>query len=140
MIEKFSDMALEEAETIEAVEIIIKEKLGVSFQQLKEALSVSVQERAQELSLEFANVAPHGDYSKIIEDNDGMAEFFRSEAHKPENWEITEVRPVDQKGMPNLITFGFSNKAVDDGSSMTGFVYVNFEGKIKHAFAQGDDN
>lgn len=150
MIEKFEDLFDEQVsdkledikerdERLEAVDKHIQEKLNISFIDMKKALSAATVANAEELTHEFVNVAPHGDYEKLLEDNDSMALFFKEEAHKPENWDIEALRPVENKSMPNLITFAFYNKAVDDGSTMKGFVYVSFEGKIKHAFAQGEE-
>lgn len=138
MIEQYSDLQLHEAKSIEEVEQIVKEKLGVSFEEMKQRLSDYVSTHAEELTHEFVNMAPLGDYSKLLEDNDSMAEFLKSEAHKPEHWIAESVGPSDVQ--KNLISFQFSNKAVDDGTVFDGFVYVSLQGKIKHAFAQGNDH
>ena len=137
MIEKFEDLEFETADTIESVEAKVQEKLGITVQEMKEALSVSVSQYAEILaSTEFVNIAPLGDYGALIEDNDGMAEFLRTEAHKPEHWQLSGVN-VTEDGK-KLLTFNFANDSVDDGDVFQGFVYVSFDGKIKHAFSQGD--
>lgn len=136
MIEKFDDLGLEDKDEMPAVEQKIQEKLGVSVSDMKEALSKYVVEHAEELTHQFVNMAPLGDYSKIIEDNDGMAEFLKTEGHKPEHWQLYGVRTSDVSS--NLLSFNFTNDAVDDGESMNGFVFVSYQGKIKHAFAQGE--
>ena len=156
MIEKFEDLGFdklgEEVEGphqpispeeqakqwLDQIESCIKEKLDVTFDMLKQSLSEYVVAHAEELTHEFVNIAPFGDYAKLLEDNDGMAEFLKTEAHKPEHWRLLGITPSDYK--KNLISFQFSNKSVDDGDVFDGFVYVSFEGKIRHAFAQGNDN
>ncbi len=138
MIEKFEDLDLESVETLEQAEEKLKEKLGVSFEQLKQALSDYTVAHAEELTHEFVNIAPLGDYSKVLDNNDGMAEFLKTEAHKIEHWHIQGLTASDVR--KDLISFHFANDAVDDGDSFQGFVYVSFQGKIKHAFTQGNDN
>jgi hypothetical protein len=115
----------------------IQAKLGTSLLQMKEALSKSVQERAEELTLDFPNIAPLGDYGKLIEDNDGMADFLKTEGHKPEHWKLYGIylNSVNKE----LISFCFWNTGVDDGKTFQGFVFTSKTGKIKHAFAQVED-
>src|SRR5574338_1142003 len=156
MIESFDDLGLNDIEMFEDIEgpvqprpyeevraeyhqkvdARIQEKLGVSFEQLKSHLSDYTIANAEEIAQEFPNMAPFGDYSKFIEDNDGMADFLKSDAHKPEHWQIERIKNSDHKAMPKMVVFVFGNDAVDDGSSFKGFIYVSFEGKIKHAFSQ----
>ena len=137
MIEKFEDLDLENAETAEQVDEKLQEKLGINLAELKEHLAGYVVGHAEEMTHEFTNIAPHGDYSKILEDNDSMATFLKDEASKPEQWHLQGLTVSDiQK---NLLQFHFANKAVDDGTTCEGFVYVSFQGKVKHAFAQGND-
>lgn len=123
-------------QTLAKMDAVIQEKLGVSFEMFKQALSDYTVSHAEELTHEFTNIAPLGDYSKLLEDNDSMAEFLKTEAHKPEHWYLVGVREPDEKHK-NLITFSFGNRAVDDGENFEGFVYVSFQGKIRHAFTQG---
>lgn len=159
MIESFDDLGLNEIEFVEDIEgpiqpidyeearkdyhkridARIQEKLGLSFEQLKSQLSDYTVAHAEEIAQEFPNMAPLGDYSKFIEDNDGMADFLKSEAHKPEHWHIEKIKNSDHKAMPKMVIFGFGNNAVDDGSTFKGFIYVSFEGKIKHAFSQAEE-
>jgi hypothetical protein len=136
MIEKFEDLELETADSIESVETKIQDKLGISVQKMKEALSASVVQNADELATEFVNIAPLGDYSKMLEEPSDMAEFLRDVANKVEHWQLSGVN-VTEEGK-KLLTFNFANDSVDDGDIFQGFVYVSFEGKIKHAFAQGE--
>jgi hypothetical protein len=158
MIEKFEDLGLETLDVVEDIEgptqpitleewnkqrmdkaeALIKEKLGVTFGELKQLLSNYTVEHAEELTHEFVNIAPFCDYSKLLEDNDSMAEFLKTEAHKVEHWILQGIRESDVK--KGLISFEFQNDSVDDGDVFQGFVYVSFQGKIKHAFTQGNDN
>jgi hypothetical protein len=158
MIEKFEDLGLDTLDVEEEVEgptqpitleeynkqrmqkaeALVKEKLGVTFDELKQLLSNYTVEHAEELTHEFVNIAPFCDYSKLLEDNDGMAEFLKTEAHKVEHWHLQGIRKSDYK--ENLVSFEFLNDSVDDGDVFQGFVYVSFQGKIRHAFTQGNDN
>jgi hypothetical protein len=135
MIEKFADLGLTSIDKIEVVDKLFQEKLGISFQTMTEALSTYVQANAEELSEQFINVAPYGDYSKLLEDKSSISLFFREEAHKPENWQADFVGTSKN----SLIEIGFKNTAVDDGTNMEGFVFVSFGGIIRYAFAQGDE-
>jgi hypothetical protein len=138
MIEKFEDLDLKDEDTIEQVEVKVQEKLGLSIIDMKTALSEAVIKGAEELTLEFVNMAPLGDYSRLLEDNDSMAEFLKSEGHKTEHWKLYGVKTCNSND--KLITFEFANLSVDEGEALQGFVYVSVQGKIKHAFAQNSDN
>lgn len=138
MIEKVEDLDLKPENTFEEMLVILQEKLGISVNEMQMALSASVQEKAHALTHEFTNIAPMGDYSKLLEDNDSMAEFLHTEAHKPEHWVLSTFRTNGGTG-PEMLKFTFKNFAVDDGEAMSGFVFVSFNGKIKHAFAQGNE-
>jgi hypothetical protein len=108
MIEKFEDLDLQDVDTMEQVADKIREKLGVSIEEMQQALSSHVVEKAEALTHEFVNIAPLGDYSKLLEDNDSMAEFLKTEGHKPEHWVLYGVRQSDVN--ENLISFKFFNK------------------------------
>lgn len=136
MIEKFEELDFKDVDTVELVDQKIQEKLGVSILQMQQALSAHVLEKAEELTHEFVNIAPLGDYGKLLEDNDSMASFLKTEGHKPEHWQLYEASPSDVN--PNLLSFHFHNDSVDDGDIFQGFVYVSLQGQIKHAFAQGE--
>lgn len=125
-----------ELKTAGILEKIIKDNLNVSLEELKNSLSSYVVASAEELTHEFVNIAPLGDYSKLLEDNDSMAEFLKSEAHKAEHWKLTEIKLSDVNN--SLISFVFRNESIDDGDVFKGFVFTSAEGKVKHAFAQGE--
>ena len=86
------------------------------------------------MTLELTNIAPFGNYDKMIEDNDGMADFLKTEAHKVENWNLygIEVSPMNKE----LLSFIFKNPSIDDGEVFEGFVFVSKSGKIQHGFAR----
>lgn len=136
MIEKWEDLDFKEEDTLDEIETKVQAKLEIPFSLLRERLSSYVQEHVNTLVEDFVNIAPFGDYSKLIEDRAGMIEFLRTEAHKTQHWKLRVVQPSEIN--PTLLSFEFGNEAVDDGASCSGFVYVSFHGKIKHAFAQGD--
>jgi hypothetical protein len=133
MIEKIEDLDVSKSDSIEDVEKVIIEKLGVSFQDMIKAVCNSVQNNAEKLTEDFVNIVPNGDYSLIIEDTDGMAEFLKTEAAKESSWKIESFAPDAKKPM---IQFVFANTVVDEGESFKGYVYVSFSGVIRHAFAQ----
>jgi hypothetical protein len=112
----------------------IQVKLGTSLDQMREALSKSVIDRAEELTLDFVNIAPMGDYEKLLENNDDMADFLKTEAHKLEHWRLFKIFESDVN--KDLLSFVFQNVAIDDGENFEGFVFVTKSGKIKHAFAR----
>lgn len=132
----FKDLNISSEDTTSEVEAKIKEKLGVEFSAMKEALSTFVKEKAEELSLEFNNIAPYGDYGELLEDNEKMVNFLKEEASLTKNWEISHFMQSDVD--PSLLQFIFNNSSVDDGNSFQGHVFVSKNGKIKHAFVRLD--
>jgi len=137
MIDLEELLGLTDDDTAETVAVKVQEKLGTSLGLMQERLSTVLINKAEELTLELPNIAPLGDYEKLIEDNDGMAEFLKTEAHKPEHWKLYGLRSSDVK--KDLISFVFVNMAVDTGETIKGFVFTNKTGKIKHAFAQVEE-
>lgn len=139
MIESVKDLGLDELDQedenfVSLFEERIKDKLGVSCQELKESLSKAIIKTAEELSLELPNIAPYGSYEKILEDNDSMTEFLKIEASKIENMFIYSIQ--EDNKFKNLLKFTIYNQAVDEGQSLIGYVYVSKLGIIRHAFAQ----
>jgi len=112
----------------------LKEKLGIGVDEIKEALSSAIIKSAEELALELPNIAPYGDYEKLLEDNDSMTAFLREEASKLENLTIYTINEDDKQ--KQLLRFVVICTAVDDGESLKGFVFVSRQGVIRHAFAQ----
>jgi hypothetical protein len=132
MIKNLDYFDLKEGDDNETVIKKVTDKLGVSIDQMKEAISLAVQTKASDIALDIFNIAPFGDYSKLLEDSDSIVDFLKTEAYKPEHWEL-ECFNLEKS---NLIKFIFVCNAIDDGDLLEGFVFVNEAGKIKHAFAQ----
>lgn len=114
----------------------LTEKLGISLTEVKQALSDSLKNGADALSLDMLNVAPYDDYGEFLEDAPSIAEFLKTEATKLENWQFKSLSqdPRDK----NLLKFKFYSKAVDEGKTLGGLVFITKSGKIKHAFAQNE--
>ncbi|CAB4196835.1 hypothetical protein UFOVP1290_355 [uncultured Caudovirales phage] len=141
MIESVKDIGLDELDLkaedlFEKVSAKLKEALGLSLDEIRAPLIESVKNRAEELTLDMPNIAPYNAYDKLIEDNDGMAEFLKTEASKSENWILSHIQEDSKNN--TLLKFHFLNQAVDDGKSFVGLVFVSKSGKIRHAFAQSD--
>lgn len=134
MVESFKEIGFEGAKSIDELDQVLKDKLGIGFLECGEALQKFIQENAEELVEDVANIAPNGDYGKLLEDKQEMAKFLREEASKPENWEIQMVEV--KKKQDQLMELVFFNSAVDDGDIMKGFVFLGLSGKIRHAFVQ----
>jgi hypothetical protein len=132
----FFNLTKEEYEE-EKVALKIQEKLGTSLFQMKETISAYVIAHAEELTLEFPNIAPLGDYGKLIENNDDMTEFLKTEGHKPEHWKLHTILLSDVN--KELLSFHFWNTGVDDGTTFQGFCFTTKTGKIKHVFAQVEE-
>lgn len=137
----FTDEVIEQIKNdpkiiFEKLKVNLKEKLGLTVEDLLEPLCKAVGERAEEVVLSLPNIAPYGDYGAMIEDNDGMAEFVKKEAVKPETWALHSI--MDDSSNKTLLKFTFKNKCVDDGEVLQGLVFVSKSGKIRHAFAQVD--
>lgn len=134
MIETYKDLVGDEAKTSEDIDQKIKEKLGIGLAEMVGALCDSLKARAEDVAEDCYSIAPYGDYSKLIEEKEGVVSFLREEASKPEHWkfEFLEVKKKEDK----LIEFVFVNSSVDDGDILKGFVFVGFSGLIRHAFCQ----
>lgn len=134
MISDFKELEFLNNETLEQWDAKLQEKLGMSVLDMKQALSKYVQNKAEELSLTFVNIAPFGDYSLLIEDNDNIAEWLKNEGSKPDNWQLESA--YNNPDNPSLLQFIFNCTAVDDGDLFKGHVYISKSGSIRHAFAQ----
>lgn len=138
--EEFNLLEFLDIEDEDGAEEVIKKveaKMGTSIQTMRESLSQWVIQHAEEMTLDFVNIAPLGDYEKLIEDNDGMAEFLKTEGHKPEHWKLYGIRMSDYN--KSLISFTFVNMAVDEGESLKGSVFTNKTGVVRHSFATVDE-
>lgn len=134
MVESFKDVDFSEAKGSEEIDKIMQEKLGCSLAECAGALCDSLQRRAEEIAEEMTTLAPNGEYDKLIEEPEAILEFLRREAAKPENWVLEFIEVKKEKDQ--LMELVFFNKAVDDGESLKGFVFVGLSGKIRHAFPQ----
>lgn len=134
MVESFKEIPFAEAKGEEAIDALLKEKLGTSIAECAGALCDSLRNRAEEVAEEMTSLAPNGDYEKLMEDPEAIIKFLREEASKPENWSLEFLEVKNEKAQ--LMEMVFSNKAVDDGDSLKGFVFVGLSGKIRHAFTQ----
>lgn len=134
MATSFKDIPLDEAKKPEDIDKVLQEHLNVSLAQCAEALSVSLQDRAEEFVEELVTVAPHGDYGKLIEGSEAILKFLKEEAYKPENWVLELLGVRSEKDQ--LVELIFLNKAVDDGDMLKGYVFIGLSGTIRHAFPQ----
>jgi len=137
MIETTSDLELKDLDPKDPeiwvkIDSKLKEKLNLGLDEIKTSLIKYIGSNAGELTLNIANIAPYNDYSKLIEDNDGMAEFLKTEAIKPENWILYEVSDYDRNKF--LLLFSFGCMAINDGQTLEGRVFVSKSGVIRHAF------
>lgn len=140
MIEKVEDLGLDEIKvlTSEKATSIIQEKLGVSLLQMTTALQQCMQDKAEEIAENYRVIAPLGDYSKMLEEQDQIAKFFREEAGKSEYWKLTYLSKSRDPKHPQMLQVIFNNTAVEKDDSLEGSVFVSFTGIIRHVFITGD--
>ena len=67
-----ADLGLETGAGVEKWDTIIQEKLGLKISDMATAIGSWVIKNAEELALEFTNIAPNGDYALLIENNDDI--------------------------------------------------------------------
>jgi len=127
------DLTPEEA--YEQLNSLLKEQLNVSLDEIIDNLSLSVKAKATEIAEQFFNIAPHGDYSLLLEDKKDMADFIAGEACVPRHWVLKAM--INDKN--ESTRFIFANDAVDDGKTFKGYVIVNSSGRILHSFAQAEE-
>src|SRR5271154_4795667 len=137
MIEKAEELGLKTDTTIQELDEIFQEKLGVSLADMTSALQLYVQQHAEELASNFLVMVPNGNYGGLLEDQDKMANFLRKEASLPDNWIPNMLASRKDPKYPDMLKITFDNQAVDDGDSLLGFVFISSTGKILHAFANG---
>lgn len=130
MISKYEDLNLLPEDTMTQIDAKLQDKLGICVYQLQQALEKPTVGTAVELAENFHCIAKFGDYSQMLEDTKSIAEFIKSDAYKSEHWVLNSIFQEED----NLIGFRFDNKAIDDGDSIKGFVFVSLSGKLTHAF------
>lgn len=133
MLDDISDLFNKECKE-EDLNKLLKEKLGIGFEECAQALCKSLKERASEIVEDLPSLAPYGDYSKMTETPEEIIRFLQDEASKVENWKISFIEM--KKKNDQLIEFIFDNIAVDDGDVLKGFVFVGLSGNIRHSFCQ----
>lgn len=134
MLESFKDIPFDKAKGSEEIDKLMQEHLQLSLQACTEALCTSLQDRAAELLDDFVTLAPNGDYGKLLDDRESIYAFLKEVASNPENWTLDFLEVKKEKDQ--LMELVFSNKAVDDGDNLKGFVFVGLSGKIRHVFPQ----
>jgi len=135
MIESLDELVFAPEDTEEQIWAKLKDMIGVEQEQITASLSKMTVDKSNSIVNQFENIAPHNDYGKFLTTESDMAYFIENEASKPENWDLIDVSVNSDK---NLVNFKFLNKAVDDGNSLAGFVWVSKTGKIKHTYAQNE--
>jgi cobalamin biosynthesis Co2+ chelatase CbiK len=77
MIEKWEDLDVNfMRDDPEVILEKIKDKLGVTLQDMQSALSQHLTLKYEKVVETAVNIAPHNDFSKLIEDKSEMAIFF----------------------------------------------------------------
>ncbi len=133
-IPKDEKITYEEIEEVFNKELL--EKLNISISELKQSISDKLYNKAEELTLELPNIVPYQNYEKVLEDNDSMAQFLKTEGIKLENWKLRDLREAES-GL-KLFQFTFYSSCVDDGDVLSGHVFIDLKGKIKHSFVKVD--
>lgn len=141
MIESAADLGLQQAlKDLEGeaifvkIDEILKEKLNLGLEDVKKPLLEYLTSHAEEVCLELPNIVPFGDYDKILEDNDSMAQFLKTDAADSKHWLLYAVSDDDK--FPQLIRFLFLCTAIDEGEALKGTVFASKTGVVRHAFVQ----
>jgi hypothetical protein len=132
LIKFFEDLDFKEEDKPEQREEQLKKVLGIGTEDMKPYICSWLKLHAEELTLQLTNIAPYGNYEKLIEDNDGMADFLKDESSKVENWKSSHFEPADKES--SLIKFTFHTDSVDTGETLKGLAFVSLSGAVRHAF------
>ena len=95
MIENIKDLGLVKEEGEEATSNKLKEKLGLSLDDLKAYLTKWLLENSDHVASELINIAPFGDYELLIEDTHAMSMFLAD--IKPETWGLRQVETIQNQ-------------------------------------------
>lgn len=128
----FKDLDKDDPDFWNKIDLKLKEKLNLGLDDIKASITTYVSSHAEDLALQLPNIAPNGDYGKLLEDNDDMSDFLKKETAQPENWILNTISEHDQH--KSLISFEFLTKTVDDGKTLRGLSFVSKAGIIRHAF------
>lgn len=90
---------------------------------------------ADKISNDFKFLAPYGKYEKLLESKEDISNFVKLECSKQDNWKLHSIYSQDSKNLLKLI---FDCTAAD--SNLRGYVIVSNDGKIKHLFANYNDD
>lgn len=129
---ELNDIKPDDPQIWEKLDFKLKEKLNIALDEIKKSITDYVASHAEELSLNLPNIAPYGDYSKLLEDNDSMSDFLKTEGIKPENWVLHSIS--DHEMHKQLLRFEFVCTAIDDEEVLSGKAFISKAGIIRHAF------
>ncbi len=115
----------------------LQEHLNINLSTMKKSLTKYVEENASKISLNVPCLAPDNDYSKLLEDNDSIAEYLQKEGTKPDQYFLLNV--AEDNKIKHLLKFQFYMPQINKGESLFGYVFVSKTGAIRHAFVQSED-
>lgn len=119
--------------TDEEIDAKMQQHLNLTLQTLKNKLTTVFSSKLDVLVEKLPNIAPHGDYSKLIDDEEGMKNFLSIELTKEDSWKLRSI--YQHHSNENWILFVFSCLAVNNGdSNLRGNVIVSKKGIIRHSF------
>lgn len=113
---------------------VIKKSFNVDILDLKSKIASYVKENANEISKNIPYIAPGGDWSKFFNENDEIINYLKNEISRVEDWNLYALEPSPMKGVWK-VEFCYKDLVTED-SNLTGYVYLNEEGTLKHVFAQ----
>lgn len=139
MIEKIEDLELDGLDSEEKFLERVKDKLGLTIEDLLKPIFNYIQENTLSLVQDISNIAPHGDYAQLLEEDEEMSFFLKEECSKSEHWKLYSIISDTKIKDKPMVQFTFFCTAIDDGHSFKGFTFTSYSGKILHSFAHGDD-
>lgn len=128
---EIKDFEFTDKETEESFIQKIKDKF-IDVNELTPHICSWLKNNAEDLVDTILNIAPNGDYSKLISEPDEMVKFVKEVCCNPEVWKCCSM---SEKGQ--LFKFEFKCTAIDDGDKFFGIVMIGKESKkVRHAFVQ----
>lgn len=135
MIESFDDIKFDESiDSVEKLFASLKDQCNIDIEECKKALSASLKVRAEELLDDIINIAPYGNYERLLEKSEEILPFLQEDASAIENWKLEFIYPV--KDNNKLLELVFVNAALDDGDLLKGYAFVGITGAVRHSFCQ----